>query len=97
MKDDPRSGQTIGTERGELADCRRRSVFGVVGLDPGVLEPRDVRENTMRRPSLGRREICGHELWKLPAIGDHDRRARLVGAHKRPRHRAEQIVARDPA
>ena len=44
VKDDPRSGQTVGAERGELADGRRRRVFGMIGLDPGVLEPRDVGE-----------------------------------------------------
>ena len=44
MKGDPRSGQTIGTERAELADGRHARVFGMIGLDPGVLEPRDVGE-----------------------------------------------------
>ena len=44
MKGDPRIGQTIGIQRGEIGDGRRRRVFRVVGLDPGVLEPRHVGE-----------------------------------------------------
>src|SRR5580704_2851174 len=42
MKGDPRVWQRIRAERGEVADGRHARVFGMIGLDPGVLEPRDV-------------------------------------------------------
>src|SRR5580704_1153284 len=44
MKGDPHVWQRIRAERGEVADGRHACVFSVIGLDPLVLEPRDVDE-----------------------------------------------------
>ena len=57
VKGDPRSGQTIGAERGELADRRDACVFGVISLDPGVLEPRHVDERGCSVMKLSRTVI----------------------------------------
>jgi hypothetical protein len=57
VKGDPRIGQTIGIERGEVANRRSYGVFGVIGLDPGVLEPRHVGEVGWSIMQLRRTEL----------------------------------------
>ena len=91
VKRDPRLRQGIGPEPGKVPDRRCLRVRGVIGLDPGVLEPRQVGEAGVR--SLA----CGDELGEIRAIGDHHRRARLPGANEGARDRAEHLVPRHPA
>src|SRR5580704_4808784 len=57
MKGDPRVWQRIRAERGEVADGRHARVFGMIGLDPGVLEPRDVDEGSGSVMQLDRTTI----------------------------------------
>ena len=97
MKLDPHSGQLIGAQFAKVADRRNRRVLRVIGLDPGVLQTRHVRKMGEVWPRLERRDIGGHELREILAIGDHDRRARLAGAGEGARHGPEQVVAHDPA
>ena len=53
--------------------------------------------STARPGQASAAEIGAGELWEVPAIGDHHRRARPVGAHERARHGAKEVVAHDPA
>ena len=79
MKDDPRvRADASGVSAASSPTRRGRRVLRVIGLDPGVLEPRHVGE-------VGRLALRSHPATnsgKLLAIGDHDRRARLVGARR---------------
>src|ERR1700678_2527905 len=97
MKADPRFGQLIGAQRGDLADCRDERVFGVIGLDPGVLETRHIREVVEVWPCLDLGDTRVDEVREIVAVSDHQRRAWPVDAYVKPRHSAEEIVPHDPA
>src|ERR1700678_1076904 len=97
MKDDPRFGQLIGAQCDDLADCRDEGVFGVIGLDPGVLETRHIREVVEAWLLLDLADTRGDEVWEIVAVSDYQRRAWPVGAHVDPRYGAEEIVPHNPA
>ena len=40
----PQGAEVAGVDRGERVERQRRRFGGVIGLDPGVFEPRDIRE-----------------------------------------------------
>ena len=50
MERDPGVRESLRVEIGEIREPDRRSVFGVVGVDPGVLEPGDIDETGRPEP-----------------------------------------------
>ena len=92
MGGEPQGGEILRRHLAERVERQRGGLGGVIGLDPGVLQPRDVAEIG----DLARRLEPGDEIRKILAVMDQHRRARFLGGDEGPRHGAEERVAHQP-
>ena len=81
--------ERFGRDRRQRVEAEGVGFGGVIGLDPGVLEPRHVGEEGNR--AGGRK--AGDEGGEAVAVMHQRRRARLFRRDKGAGHGAEEIVA----
>ena len=80
MRRKPQGAEILGIDRAERIERERRGLGGVIGLDPGVLQPRDIGEIG----DLARRLEARDEVGEGLAVVDQHRRRGFSAATKAP-------------
>ena len=87
MRDQYGLGEPLRRNGGERLRRQRRGIGGVVGVEPGALDPRHVRQPRHRPRML----VAGDEVGEVAAVLEQERRGRRRRADVEARHRPEEV------